>query len=167
MGYNITIGEAVIETPDLEYADECGYDITVSARGECHDGAPNFSGDSMTGRSNGRSPGYSAWTDFCRSAGIYDLFYNKDGGLMRKHPGTAFLAPKHGVAIGAALDKYRTLHPDAKPGWPEPVEGGHWHLGPWKPETEGLDGTLARLIWLDYWVQWALKNCTVPVLRNT
>lgn len=167
MGYNITIGEGVILTPNLDDADECGYDLSVGARGECRDDAPSFPGDSMTGKSNGRSPSYSTWSDFCRDAGIYDLFYNKANGLMRKHPGTAFLAPKHGAAIAAALDKYRTKHPGAKPGWREQTEGGNFFDGPWKPETEGLDGTLARLIWLDYWVQWALKNCTVPVIRNT
>jgi hypothetical protein len=29
------------------------------------------------------------------------------------------------------------------------------------------DGNLARLRWLEWWVDWALKNCKLPAVGNT
>lgn len=176
MSYSITIGEAFLLPPDESEAAEWPH-ISVGARGATHPDAPTFPGDDMTGNSSSRHPSYTAWAEFCREVGLYRMFYGveahetrnrgRNSGLMSAHPGAALLTRAHHAEIVAALDRYRTEHPDARPGWAECVEDGHWLNGPWKPETDGLDGNLARLVWLEWWVRWALDNCRVPTLRNT
>lgn len=175
MGYDITIGEAFISPPDADEAAEWPH-ISINARDAAHPDAPTFPGDGMTGKGNSRHPSYSAWAEFCRGVGLHRLFYGREAhephssarnaGLMSAHPGAVLLTRAHHAQIAAALDRYRSEHPDARPGWAEPVEGGDPFRGPWKPETEGLDGNLARLIWLEWWVRWALDHCKVPTLWN-
>lgn len=175
MGYSITIGEAVLSPPDAGDADECPA-ISVRAEGAAHPDAPVFPGDAATDNTSSRHPSYTAWAEFCEHAGLHRLFYGcdrgssrdaRDGsGLFHHHPGAALLTRKHHAQIAAALDRYRTQQPDARPGWVEHVEGGNPFHGPWKPETEGLDPNLARLLWLEWWVRWALDNCKVPTIYN-
>jgi hypothetical protein len=31
----------------------------------------------------------------------------------------------------------------------------------------GKDPILARLLWLEFWIDWALTNCKIPILENT
>ena len=173
MGYSITIGEGYVVAADAADIDRhyASPEVRVCARGTTHPSAPTCPGDELTANSNYRAPSYTGWTDFTKATGLHDLFYGpEDGrgpGLMSAHPGCARLTRAHHARIAAALDRYRSEHPDARPGWREQVEGGHWHNGPWKPETEGLDGNLARLIWLEWWVRWALDNCAMPVIYNS
>jgi len=69
MGYTLTIGEA-----KLSYEPEDLY-LTIEAEGATHEDAPDH--DRFTGKSNSRSPSYTAWADFCREAGLYELFYGQ------------------------------------------------------------------------------------------
>jgi len=175
MGYTITIGEARVEAPDASEAMDWPH-ISVRAEGFSHDDAPTFRGDSMTGNGSSRSPSYTAWAEFCEAVGLYRLFFGVDrgeaherggnAGLMSRHPGAALLTKEHHAQIAAALVRYRTEHPEARPGWMEHTEGGDFFCGPWDPETVGLDGNLARLMWLEWWTRWALANCKVPTLAN-
>ena len=169
MGYSLTIGEAEMRVPSAEEVRErwCSPHIRVIAKGAVSDDAPTFPGDELTSNSSSRSPSYSGWHDFCRETGLTELFYSEESGLLREHPGCVVLTSDHLTEIAAALDRYRTMHPGARPGWREHIDGGDWLRGPFKPETEGLDGNLARLIWLEWWTRWALANCKVPALWNT
>lgn len=121
--------------------------------------APTFPNDDMTGNSNNRHPGYSQWSEFLRIAGLYDLFFNRRTGLMRQHPGHAELQECHAQAIEQALMRWKASHPDAQPGF----EAFSW--GEDVPEV-GYDSILARLIWLDWWVKWALEHCEHAAIYN-
>jgi hypothetical protein len=122
------------------------------------DDAPTFPHDEMTGKGNYRYPGYSGWADFCREAGLYDLFLDRDGGeaLMQNHPGIARLHPEHLTRIRAALKARRRTStlPPGFAGWNGEDEGKHDHI-------------LARLIWLEYWMDWALRECERPAIFNS
>ncbi len=155
MGYDFYIGEAEIDPEDA----------SVIVKRMALENAPSFPGDDMTRNGNSRHPGYSAWTDFCRRTGLFDLFY-REGHLIGGHPGAVKLTKKHFDAVAAALDKHKTTHPNAKPGWCECMLCSPYREEAPMPAHVELDGDLARLIWLEFWIGWALKNCTVPTLYN-
>ena len=111
--------------------------------------APAFDGDEMTGHGNHRHPGYGQWTDWARDVGLYPLFFDKTDGLMREHPGNQSLSEKHLDVAQSALRKWKRQHKDVVPGW------GY-----------GQDAMLARLVWLEWWMVWALKNCKRPTIYN-
>jgi len=155
MGYNIEIGNAV------PYAKEGRFGWRVE-----HiklDYAPTFPNDWLTGKSNSRSPSYSGWSDFCRLTGLYDLFFEEYEGLMHRHPGIVPLTKEHHANIKAALEKFQAQHPYTIPGCK-----GY----PDDEDAEPFDGdeysyNLARLIWLEWWMRWALDNCEHPAIENS
>jgi hypothetical protein len=162
MGYNINVGNA---KPEFSKDDgELYAHWTVD--GATSPDAPTFPHDEMTGNGNGRSPSYSAWADFCRDAGIYDLFLEKYEGLMSSHPGCKMLQSEHLLIVQAALVKWKrtaTLPPGFC-GWPE----HNRETGTWESPDEGkYDSTLARLMWLEFWMKWALENCETPAIENS
>lgn len=144
MSYDIYIGDAVRCTCPPE--DECHQSWHVE--GITLPDAPAFEGDKMTGQSNGRHPGYAQWHEFCRAHGLEALFFDPHTGLMRQHPGCAFLTPDHLAAVEAAVKRYQTRHPGAVPG----LATGHYDL--------------VRLLWLEWWMRKALDTCEVPALAN-
>ncbi len=171
MGYTITIGEAVLE--DMTYDDDPG--LKVSARGEALDEAPEFENDGMTGNTNSRSPSYTAWSDFCRETGLYNLFFgggwsredrgylpcenlHRESPLMAEHPGFRAINKIDADIVSASLAAYRAAHPNATPGFDT------WAGTPGFPME---NATLARLIWLEFWMRWAVENCTHPIIENT
>ena len=193
MSYDIYIGEAALDLPD---PDEHNH-LAVEVRGASHPDAPVFPGDSMTGNGNGRHPGYSQWTDFTRTAGICDLFFDKEEGLMREHPGCCLLRQRDLDRVRFALDQWRSKHQGTVPGFgdrehydQEIARIGAWldsGAGDAEPERKAcvaetlaerkrdaaalppsgtFDPVLARLIWLEWWMAWALKNCTTPAIHN-
>jgi hypothetical protein len=151
MGYTIRIGEATF-SKDTEHA----Y-IGISAKEERHDAAPAFG--EPTDFTNERWPSYTVWAEFLRAVGLYELFTEKDRGLMRSHPGVALLTKNHQAKIHDALEEYRKK--GTTPGFSETM------LGEKIAGAENADPMLARLIWLDYWVTWAVNNCENPVLTNS
>lgn len=171
MGYTITIGQA--EPSEPFYPDGDGeteqYGFTVASR-EFPD-APAAPGD-VNPRCNYRWPSYSVWANFAREVGLHALFLGDDdsrsGGLLRPHPGVAVLRPHHAATIHAALDSYRSKHPEAVarfdvyPPGTSPID-----------EMTGLsqhpdcDYALARLEWVSWWVDWALANCSRPAMANS
>jgi len=167
MSFNIHIGEAVVDKHYAEEeADEYGTELKVAVHSLELEGAPVFRGDSMTGNSNSRYPGYLQWDEAVRAMTLHDLFFKKDTGIMSQHPGCFLLTKKHANKIRRALNFYKVNHPDAKPGWCDCDECAKPIKGDGLPH-EDLDGVLARLIWLDFWVHWALENCKIPAIYNS
>ena len=171
MGYDITIGDA-----RFHGSKEDAY-MTVWAKPEAHEDAPLFPNDPLTGKSNQRSPSYSTWADFCRETGLYGMFFgingrrdpymkpdencHRDTPIMADHPGYAAINERDVEAIKAALDQHVSKYGDLVPGFRGFLE---------KDEDTPADAndcaTRARLIWLHYWTDWAVKNCEWPVIAN-
>jgi len=103
------------------------------------DDAPVFVHDELTKNSNNRHPSYTGWSDFTRACGLEFLFFDRDDGLMREHPGCF------------------------------PINAGHLsRIKESRKETdEPKDHILARLIWLEFWFDYALKNCANPGIYNS
>jgi hypothetical protein len=169
MGYRIRIGNLDRDEPYDEKLSDHKVDLLV------HRNAPRPNGDvpsfhwlihGVTIRDAGsegdllgcntRHPSYY-WDVFLREVGLFDLFFGKEHGILPEHAGIACLTVDHAAIIRQALERYRAAHPDAKPGF-NGIEGLRW--------TEGtLDGNLSRILWLSWWVDWAVENCPNPVIE--
>lgn len=155
MGYTFTIGNA---TP--QFANEYGeLRAWWEVEGRANDDAPVFVNDEMTGNSNSRSPSYSAWSDFCKQAGIYSLFYDECGHLIGGHPGCILINKDMLETVQHALTSWKATH-NKEPGF----EGWSWQG---EASESKYDAILARLIWMEYWMRWALENCETPAIENT
>ncbi|SRR6266851_5653437 len=165
MGYDIYIGNTEMELIDVYDDDEEEYVTPYSrvidgkvryykpvVRSIRQPDAPTFPGDGMTSNGNDRHPGYGQWSSFLAMAGLHSLFFNKKHGLMREHPGHAELKSWHAEEIARALSSFKERYPHATP---------HFDDGA-MPE----DANLARLIWLDWWVKWALEHCEHAGIYN-
>lgn len=165
MGYNLKIGEAYMDY-DKEYA----Y-LVINAELVENENAPDHC--PYTGKGNMRSPSYSGWSDFCQEAGddVYQMFYGSGwdsnmrayrnpneeflkkypkrvSPVLQEHPGHVVLTEDDLKIVREALVNRKKL--GTKPGY-----------------NDGEDGILDRLLWLDFWIDWALKNCKIPILRNS
>ena len=161
MGYNLTIGEAKI------YYDPEYLVVGLTAENVTHPDAPDH--DSFVGKSNKRMPSYVGWRDFCRDAGIEPLFYGEGWGpemrrrkpcqegfhretpLLNEHPGTEPICKGDFDYIREARIRREKTNGGKQPGF----------------ESDDLDDTLARLLWLEFWMGWALENCKIPVFHNS
>lgn len=172
MGYTLIIGEAKFEgCRDDAY-------LYVWAESEAHDDAPTFPNDEMTGNGNMRSPSYKGWSDFCRDTGLYGMFFGIDGRrnpymqpdpashretpIMAHHPGFTLINEEDALAVKQALDRHIAEHGELTPGfrdWREKEEEA--------PADALACAQRARLIWLNYWFDWAVENCTWPVVANS
>ena len=169
MGYTITIGNAV-----LQYTAE-DLHLRIEVLGANHPEAPDH--DVFTGISSSRSPSYTVWSNFCRDAGISVLFYgggwdrtagkyvpcpdvfHRETPLMAHHPGVQPLCRADLDFVRAARIKREQANGGKPPGF--------WE-GPMGQEKDnGTDSILARLLWLEFWFEWALDNCTIPAIGNT
>ena len=153
MGYNLTIGNAVLGQP---YPETNEYFVDVE--GFEHPEAPAFG--EPTDHTSERWPSYSGWYDFCDEVGLTEVFYDAEGGLMKSHPGTAALTRDHLAVIEKALVRRRAMNGGKEPGFPDETPEGAL-------VENGKDPQLARLVWLEYWVRWVLENCERPAMRNT
>jgi len=160
MGYDLVIGDAFVVPGEADSPS-----IRVWAETVRHPDAPRLSGESE--QHSYRSPSYTGWAHFCRDAGIYDLFYG-DAGLLARHPGAATILPEHLVTVREALARHL-----AKPwpagericGWEEATAERDWRAINDTPDPR-YDGTWARLVWLEFWFDWALQNCKNPCFAN-
>lgn len=144
MGYTITIGELHVLADSSVGTDEAG--IWLQAVGVNKDEAPAFG--EPTDHSNSRWTSYTAWADTMRDVGLYEhMFY--DGTLLGGHPGVRLVTPELMNVVSSALTGYREKNP----------------LVPEFGTDTGAN--LCRLIWLEYWMRWALDNCKVPVIANS
>lgn len=150
MGYTFTIGNSVLTNdPEQDETDR----VVIGMRLE-H--APTFVNDNLTGKYNSRSPGYTVWNDFAFSTGLHSFFYDETNNLKAGHPGYVFITQADVDLVKDALDKYqaKAILP---PGFEKPD-----HVGP-----DNYDYHLARLIWLEFWMRWAVDNCEFPAIQNT
>lgn len=163
MSYSIHIGNAKPEFSKEDGLLMAGWSVERVA----HADAPTFPNDDMTGNGNGRHPSYSGWVEFCDKAGLKGLFFDADDGLMREHPGCFPITDKHLLVVRGALARARALA--TKP----PGFDGYGRFDKetkqWSESTDvgKYDPILARLIWLEYWMAWAIANCETPALENT
>lgn len=147
MGYSITIGELeVIKQPDDGIESDC---LSFSAKHVRHDGAPAF-GD-PTDYTNSRWPAYGVWEDALRQFKLADTFYTDRGNLIGGHPGVRLVTKDLADTVSMALSLYRLNHPEVNPAHNVSDEASN----------------LARVVWLDYWLRWALENCETPVVANS
>lgn len=148
MGYTITIGELeVTKSPDDGLDCDC---IRFDAKGVMIADSPAFG--EPTDYTNSRWPSYSVWSSFMKAVGIYDVFFDGRGHLIGGHPGVRLVTRELSDFVNGALVKYRAENPSVHPLLNEGSESAGW---------------LCRLIWLDYWLNWALENCETPVIANS
>jgi len=147
MSYDIYIGH-----------DDCG-EVRHMERPD----APCFPGDTMTASGNSRHPGYSQWALFCERVGLYSLWLGVDG-LLREHPGCAELTWEHLAGVRAALARHVTEYGAIKPGWCPHCErqGGDHDDALVQPQS----GDRARLLWMEWWMDYALKEYSDPAVAN-
>lgn len=149
MGYNIYIGNAV---PQFNKSDFPYLSARWTVEPTEHPDAPDFSVDGCpTGNGNGRGPSYSVWTDFTKWAGLYEMFYNEDDGFLRPHPGCCGITVEQVQEVEAALHHKKNVA--TRP-------AGF-------SEDGSLDHNLARLMWLAFWMRWAVENCETPAIFNS
>jgi hypothetical protein len=161
MSFDIYIGNAEVELIEGDDYDAPWLRMTVPH--VKRDDAPVFENDEMTGTGNSRHPGYSQWGNFTRHVGLFDYFFNKETGLMREHPGCFPLRECDLQAFRDARKEHERKHPNATPGFDRFVQ----MIDPLLRSTHAeADGEIARLIWLCYWTEWALKNCERPAICN-
>ena len=168
MGYTLRIGELNVEY----FQDEDDPCIFLTAGHLHHDNAPAFG--EITDYSNSRAPSYTVWSDFAQFVELYSLFFGnepfnkervRDDALLANHPGCVPLTERHRCEINAALASYKAKFPKAIPTFGKPApEGKFFWVDKENPEENAY---MARLIWLHYWVNWALDNCEKPVFQNT
>ena len=170
MGYTLRIGELQIEY--IQEDDEPRID--VSAKGFHHDDAPSF-GEPTDGESQ-CWPSYSSWHEFCEFVGLYSLFYGtnqrrgeriRDDYLIQEHPGCVPLTERHRKEINKALGDFKEAHPNATPTYGKPCPEGENPLMWEDKDNPNENAWMVRLVWLHYWVNWALDNCKQPVFQNT
>ena len=152
MGYTLTIGNAEV------ISEEGQYRFCVKAvRLPEAPAAPGDRPDLL--RSSKRTPKYGSWYDFTEETGLDGLFYDEDEGLLAHHPGCAALTTEDVSAINDALTKHKAAHPSAVARFVG--ESGD------SSDASTADKTLARLEWLAFWVDWAVKNCERPAMQNS
>ncbi len=162
MGYTFTIGNAV-----PEFSKDDGYlRAEWVVQPASSDAAPTFPHDDLTGNSNSRSPSYIVWLEFCNEAGIHDVFYDDRNNLHAGHPGCIMITPEDlaNVRLARTARQVASTKPPGFDGWEQfDPETQQWSA----PDEGKYDPILARLIWLEWWMDWALANCETPAIQNT
>jgi hypothetical protein len=163
MGYSFTIGQL-----EIDYSNESDEPyIDISAKGERLDDAPAF--DEPTDYTNERWPSYSVWRDFCRTAGLIEMFYGedrekniiRDDYLIMRHPGCVPLTEAHRSEINEAMVRFMSKYPKAVATY------GNQKGFEADPNNPKENSVLCRLTWLHFWINWALDNCDKPVFANS
>lgn len=145
MGYNIIIGNAEphFEVDGNDLIAEWGVKVVRN------DEAPAFPGDEASHYVNSRFPSYSAWADAMEKAGLKSLFMDEHEGLFRRHPGCVKIDKSHFEQVCAAEERIKAKA-SCPPGF-----------------GDGFNPTLARVVWLRWWMGWAIANCEVPAIQNS
>ncbi len=164
MGYSVHIGEAVVDAYEGDEFEQ----LTVGVEELFLPEAPALPNDVNPGK-NIRWPSYGAWHDFTRAVGLHSLFYGGEPrseasrGLMSAHPGCVSLTKEHHQQIVEALARYRQSHPDAVAGF----QHTDYSTSPPTSRDTHYDALLGRLVWLEWWVGWAIVNCRRPAIYNS
>lgn len=172
MGYNIRIGNAVPETEwpsNPEYQDDEPLAHWVVER-VMLEPAPFFPD---SGRSNGRDPSYTGWSDFAEALNLYDFFFDKGVGKMRRHPGCFKLTKEDVDLVRQRVETYKAARPDAQPIYCQcaretcdPIGVGLKKDAPRPPHNPNADMNLMRAEWLLWWMEWAVNSCERPAIWN-
>lgn len=157
MGYTLRIGEL-----DIDYDQEDSY-IRLTCESKELPTAPAFG--EPTDHSNSRWPSYTSWSDFVEWAGINELFYDEDEGLIREHPGCVPINKKHQAIINEAYDAIKDKYPNVKAGYSPKIDYANRIFK--DPDWPIENSMMTRLEWLKFWFDWALDNCNKPVFYNS
>lgn len=149
MGYTLKIGEAIIDYDVDDRWPEDSY-VDINATSIKTDDAPAFG--EITDYTSERLPSYTSWGDFIRFAGVGNMFGNSDYSLIKAHPGCVPITTKHKELIDEAWVNYTEKYPNATPTYDT-------------DKTE--DAHMCRLVWLRYWIHYALEHCKQPVFYNS
>ncbi len=150
MGYNISVGNAVPTHSKQDFPElYAAWEIEPATLMD----APAFPND-VAQHTNSRSPSCTVWHNFCKNTGLIDLFYRQDGEL-RSGYGCIGITQQDADLVTAALSRYR-----AKARLPPGFEINDAYRG-----ASNYDYDLARLMWLEWWMQWAVKNCETPAFE--
>lgn len=161
MSYSLYIGNAKVESGKEEGELWARWSVEHAT----HPDAPTFPNDKLTGNSNNRHPSYSGWRDFSKESELERLFYDNDEGLMRKHPDCVPLTAAHHAEVLAALQRWQAQS-NKPPGFAGELMFNR-ATDKWEQCDEGCyDHTLARLMWLEWWMRWALDTCETPAFEN-
>jgi hypothetical protein len=117
------------------------------------DEAPAFPGDDRA-RLNERMPSSAIWERLVAEAGLQTLFFSPETGLFAQFPGCAALTQAHLAEVRVAVETFRGRHPAAAPRFA------------WDERDLPADADLARLLWLEWWMGWALTHCQNPAIYN-
>ena len=147
MGYSLIIGER-LKVSETEFDEDYTY---ITAEDVKLDNAPAFG--EPTDYTNERWPSYSAWHDFCKVSGLFDLFYEENGHLRGGHPGLFTIDNEF-------KDKVDWAHKRLKMQYKTIEESADIF------DTE-IGAAYARVQWLKFWTDWALENCKNPVFVNS
>ena len=154
MGYIFKIGNA---TPHFSKADFPYLEARWRVEDVEIESAPNFPND-FGGQSNMRMPTYTAWYNFCKNVGLYEFFYVDSYRLASEHPGCVGITKEDVDMVTEALRVYQR-----KAALPAGFESSDILKDDHIPSC---DGDLARLIWLEWWMRWAIENCETPAIEN-
>lgn len=146
MGYTIIIGEM-----DIEYDQDLNRPYTfISAKEKRLENAPAFG--EPTDYTNQRWPSYSSWEMFAKFVGLEDLFFDKMNVLclIKSRPGYTPLTITHKKIVDEVYDKFKKKYPNVKA----------------KFDASDENRWFCRLVWLKFWIDWALVNCERPVFYN-
>lgn len=150
MGYIIKIGNAVVHSNKDYFPELCSRwrveDVEIKAAPAFHD-PPDYT--------NSICPSYSEWDSFCRKVGLYDLFFKEYEGFLSYHPGCMGITTEDLEVVFTALKNHKK---SGEPGFCKKGCSG---------VCEKHDGALATLIWLEWWMRWAIKNCETPAVGNS
>lgn len=165
MGYNIYIGEAYIF-----YDAENGY-CAIDVKIHKNVNAPNFGHGDISSITNARYPSYTGMSNFLRKVSLSEMFFDEENGIMREHPGCFPITNLHLNKIKEAKTIWENNNlgcqnkiPDAKN---EPKDFNKWDYDKQEIYTDKFDWDYARLIWYEFWFEWALNNCINPVIYNS
>jgi hypothetical protein len=160
MGWSIYIGNAELQSNWSPEDRDCSASWVVETL-ELPE-APNFSD---SGQHNYRWPSYSQWANFTRAVGLYDLFHDRDEGLLNTDAKAVPLNRGHLEQFEDALVQYKAEHPESTIAEFCPCNECVF-MG--KDDTikhnPAYDGNLARLEWLIWWTRWSLDNCERPAI---
>ncbi|MEK3849952.1 MULTISPECIES: hypothetical protein [Paenibacillus] len=142
MGYNIGIGEAIL------HVDKNDGQITVEiervevAEAPVWELPENDPFPDLVGKGNFTYPSNSGFARFSSATGLKDVLFNFDS------TATTLIKDDDLKIIRRAKEQWITDHPKSIAGW-----------------RRNEDDILAKLIWYEFWFEWALNNCKIPAIQ--
>lgn len=116
--------------------------VTIGAKSVKIDTAPTFG--EPTDYTNERWPSYLAWDQFMKAINVNHKV------LINSHPGYVKVTKDMVLGFDQIKNSWIEKHPNSIAGF-----------------NAGQDYILARLEWLTFWLNWAIKNCEHPIIYNS